>query len=342
MQSYINGQIHDILLKARKPVFISDRRIDGDSLGSALALVDYMKQHNVNIPVFVPEPVPDQYRKLPHVDNCVTDKKVFDDSNIDLVVVFDCSEEAYVHELLANCSSSPFVINIDHHVTNTRYGDMNLVVTDAPATAFLIYQFFRSNNLIPSKHAATALLTGICFDTNMFSNSATDQKSLDAASDLLMSGARAQDVIRSMYRNKSVQALRMWGMALERIIIHSKIDAASTCIKRDDLKKTGVTDEEIGGLSNFLSLVLSTKTIFVLKETMDTCVSVSMRSSVYDVGDFAKTCGGGGHCRAAGFTIPNSKITCGENGDWEVVDSNGKVVLCENSINEYEFSKLSN
>ncbi len=318
MEAYTHRQIHDLLVSAKHPVFVSDERIDGDSLGASLAVVDYCRQLGKTVPVYVASSVPEQYRRLPRVEACTEDLHIFDNPDIDLVVVFDCSDGDYVKRLLDRVVTDPKVINIDHHMTNSRYGHVNQVLTDAPATAEVIHRFFLANQIIPSKQAATCLLTGICFDTTAFSNASTNERALRAASDLMMSGARIQDVIRTMFHTRSIAALRVWGTALERLQKHSVLHCITTCLTRHDLEVDNVTEEEIEGLSNFLNLVIDVEMLMVLRECPDGGVKVSLRSSLPDVSAFAKAFGGGGHKKAAGFTIPNARLVCERTGEWRV------------------------
>lgn len=325
MESYIHRQINNLLLKATDPVFISDERIDGDSLGASLALADYMASHGKIVPVYVTSPIPEQYQRLPRIHQCTTDLQIFDNPEIDLVVVFDCSDDQFVAQLMDRIPGDPVVINIDHHATNNRYGHVNQVVVDAPATAAVVHRFFEENQIIPSKDAATCLLTGLCFDTTAFSNAATDERALMVASELLLSGARVQDVIHAMFHNRSISALRVWGLALERIEENEKKDMISTYLTRADIEENQVTDDEIDGLSNFLNLVTDVDTLRVFRETADGHVKVSMRSLTQDVSKMAKEQGGGGHKRAAGYVISDARLVCNQEGCWGVEDTNKTV-----------------
>ncbi|TAL51093.1 hypothetical protein EPN81_00890 [Patescibacteria group bacterium] len=322
MESYLHRHIHRLLLNAREPVFISDERIDGDSLGSSLALADFMASHGKIVPVYITSVVPKQYRRLPRVHQCTTNLDVFNNPEIDLVVVFDCSDAEFVRSLVERISGNPTVVNMDHHVTNNRYGHVNQVVEGAPATAAVVHQFFEVNHIIPSRDAATCLLTGLCFDTTAFSNAATNERALDAASKLLLNGARVQDVIHTMFHNRSVSALRVWGAALERIEEDREQNMMSTYLTRADIEENHVSDDEMEGLSNFLNLVTDVDTLRVFRETADGHVKVSMRSLTRDISLIAKEKGGGGHKHAAGYLIPQSRLVCGEDGRWQVVTTN--------------------
>jgi len=338
MELFTHKRIHELLLSAAHPVFVSDERIDGDSLGAALAMVNFMKQQGKHPKVFVAEPVPEQYRFMPHVDMCTTDIAVFNDERIDLVVVFDCSDSAFVSGLVERIPSSPTVVNIDHHKTNTRYGHVNQVLTDAPATAEVVYRFFEANHIVPTKEASTCLLAGLCFDTNIFSNSGTNERALDVASQLILSGARVQEVIRTMFHNRSISALRVWGSALERLADYPELRLVTTCLTRKDIEENHVTDDEIDGLSNFLNLVTDTDTLFVLRETKEGGIKVSMRSREQDVSAIAKAHGGGGHAKAAGFTIPEAKLVCTAEDCWKI-DQQGIVRHIHDVTRVSEFLK---
>ncbi len=319
MENIRHKQIYDELLSAQHPVFVSDERIDGDSLGSALAMVDFLKMHGRPRPaVFVSGLIPAVYQSLPHIEMCTQDVSLFSDSAVDLIVSFDCSDSEYIDRLLAASTTRPRVINIDHHKTNSLYGDVNQVIVGAPATAEVVYRFFEHHNLLISKDAATCLLTGLCFDTTAFSNSATNERALHVASQLVLSGARVQDAIRSMFKNRSIPALRVWGLALERLHHNPTFDCIITCLTRKDIEENEVMDEEIDGLSNFLSLVTDTETLYVLRETPEGGVKISMRSSARDVSAVAKANGGGGHEKAAGYSVENAKLMPTEDGIWRV------------------------
>ena len=312
MEQLTHRRILDLLLNAQNPVLVSDVRLDGDSLGSVMAMYHFLHQHGKASRVYVAEAVPEQYQFLPDVHVCSTDATMFNDSTIDLVVVFDCSEAAFVSSLVDRIDGNPTVINMDHHKTNPKYGHVNQVLVDAPATADVVFRFFEANHIIVTKHISTCLLAGLCFDTNMFSNSATNERALNTASQLILYGARVQDVIRTMFQNRSVGALKVWGSALERLTDHPEIRVMTTVLTRVDIETHQVTDDEIDGLSNFLNLVADTDTLFVLRETKMGGIKVSMRSRTQDVSKIASAFGGGGHAKAAGFTLSNASLVEGD------------------------------
>jgi len=322
MESYIHRRIHDLLVRAHKPVFISDERTDGDSLGASLAIADFMRGRGVTVPVFVSEPVPEKYLSMPNIDLCTDDPVIFDDPEIDLVISFDCSDANYVNKLIKKIAGDVILINIDHHATNSNYGHLNQVIVESPATAEVVHGFFKENQIVPSRDAATCLLAGICFDTTIFQNSATNPRALDAASSLILSGAHVQDVIQMLFQNRSVNALRIWGIALERLYHHPELGTVSTFLTRADIEGNGVTDEEVDGLSDFLNLVTDADTLLVLRETNRGDIKVSMRTQSQNVASVAKAFGGGGHVKAAGFTLPKVRFSRDtRTGQWKIIST---------------------
>lgn len=318
MHGYLYTQVYQRLCEARKLVFIADERLDGDSLGSSLALADHLTKLGKRVMVYVSRPVPEKYQFLPGASMCTSDPAIFHDPEVDTVASFDCSDGHFINGLVSEMRERPFVVNIDHHATNPLYGDLNLVAVESPATCEVVYQLLKAAHVVPSKEAATCLLCGICFDTTVFFNDGTNALALEAASDLVLFGARVQDVIRTIFRNRTVAALRIWGIALERLRRHPELGFVATCITRQDMETNDVTDDEVDGLSDFLNVVINAETFCVLRETHDGGVKVSMRTSTQNVANLARAFGGGGHVKAAGFTTPNSRLTLGADGRWQV------------------------
>lgn len=319
MEMLRNKQIFEELLRAQHPVFISDERVDGDSLGSALAMADFLKQNNRPYPpVYVADTVPEIYHSIPLIQVCTQNVEIFSDPTIDLIVVFDCSDAEFVRGLLSRVPSTPKVINIDHHKTNSSYGDINQVIVSAAATAEVVYNFYEHNQIVIGRDAAACLFAGLCFDTAAFTNSGTNERAFDIASKLILSGARIQDAIKMLFKNRSVAALRVWGIALERLHQNPEFDSVITCMTMEDIEENQISEEEIEGLSNFLNLVIDSETVYVLRETKDNGVKVSMRSNSRDVSAIAKVNGGGGHAKAAGYTVKDARLVCGENGCWRI------------------------
>jgi len=312
-------QMYEKLVLAQKPLLVADERLDGDSLGSALAVADYLLQLGKPVRVFISQAIPEKYSFLPHQELCFFDKSELTKISSDLVISFDCSDANYIDEVVGRLSGvKPLVFNIDHHATNPKFGHLHFVDIKAPATCEVVHRFFKENKIEVTPKIATCLFAGLVFDTTSFSNEATTAAALASASELLLAGARGGEAIRLLLKNRSIPALRLWGIALERLWFHEEFQAIATCITVKDLEMFGVDEEEVEGLSNFLQGVVAHDTICVIRENKEGGVKISMRTHSGDVGSIARANGGGGHTKAAGFTVKNSRLVCLPDSTWKI------------------------
>lgn len=307
MEKVKHAQINEAILEANHVLILPDERIDGDSLGAALALYRYLDQSDKQVTILCSAEIPAKYQYLPQVELCGSDRSVLADETVDLVIAVDCSDAEYIGELVKALPRSVQLINIDHHETNDRFGELVQVVTEAASTTEVVYRFFRENNILIDPDMATALLAGIYFDTTVFSNKSTRDGSLQISAELVLLGARVNDVVKFQHTNKSLGMLKIWGVALGRLRTHPS-GAVVTWITAADMDEAGIDVEGIDGLSNFLHGVIEADSIVILREQADG-VKVSMRTMSGNVAALAKMFGGGGHVKAAGFSLPGTRIS---------------------------------
>lgn len=304
---------------ANRVLIVAHKKPDGDTLGAATAMFNFLRRQGVAATGFCADVVPTQYSYMPGTEDFTADPKAFADPRHDVLAVFDAGDLRFagVADYVAAMNPKPFIVNFDHHATNERFGDVNVLDVKASSTAEVVYDFLHSVGGEVTRDIATCLLTGILTDTGSFSNPATTQSSLEAASDLMRSGAKIQEVASKLMRNKSITSLQLWGKVLSRLKHNEKLGVASTAIFEADMKEEGVDEEHVEGISNFLNQFLDTKVVLVLKELPDNKVKGSLRSAEdIDVSALAKIMGGGGHKKAAGFTVPG-RIVETERG-WRV------------------------
>jgi len=297
----------EALKGAKRVLTISHKRPDGDTLGSAAAFSEYCRRQGVAVTSFCLDPVPDQYSYLLGIEYFTSDAKVFNDRSVDVIVVFDSGDLRYagVAELMSAMPVRPFVVAFDHHATNDRFADVNVIDATASSTAEVVYHFFQVCGVDIDAKLATCLLTGIFSDTDSFTNPATSESALQAASYLIRRGAKIQTISGRLTHNKSVPSLRLWGQVLSRLKFDEKLNVASTAVFAGDC--CGLEGDQVEGIANFLNNFLDAKVVLVLKEMAGGLVKGSFRTAEdVDVSVIAKALGGGGHKKAAGFTIPGS------------------------------------
>ena len=280
---------------------------DGDALGAATALAAWCSSRQIICTVFCATPIPYTLRFLPFAESITSDPEVWERERYDAVVIVDSGDPVYAgaEPFLSALPYRPILINIDHHPTNTRFGDLNLVVTAASSTSEILYTFFTLNKIPISAAMATSLMTGLITDTGTFTNSATSRLSLAVGGELIKKGADLKTIKRSVLSDKSIEALKLWGIILSRLELEPETGIAYTYFKRHDLEKHPVKEEEADGIANLLNYLSEGRAALVLKERDGGTVKGSFRTTRddLDVSAWAKKLGGGGHKKAAGFTV---------------------------------------
>ena len=324
--THIRTHIIRRLLASRHVLLVSHRGPDGDTLGSALALALFLERNNIQFTTFCLDETPPYLQYLPKSYLVGPHHHAWSNPNVDTVVVVDTSDahHAGVHEYLEAIKEhranqlSQFpqqppteIITIDHHATNQGYGDVNYIESDASSACELVYNILRDANAID--HAiATCLLTGIITDTGSFSNLATTSSSIHAASDLISKGANVGLIQKHALHHRPYNTLKLWGRALERLHEDPRTGMVVTVITHTDILECNADGEAVSGISNLLNGLESAaeKGIMVLSQSTPGVVKGSLRttSPLIDVSEFAKLYGGGGHKKAAGFSI-NGTLT---------------------------------
>lgn len=309
----INNSNHILLVSHEKP--------DGDTLGSSLALAHYLHHKNKKHKHFCAEKPAEYFYFLPHIENITNNQDEINLAEHDLVIALDCGDikRTRLENDLINPENNLTIINIDHHASNDEFGHYNLVVPKASSTSEIIYNFFAYHNIEIDKYMATCLLTGILTDTMNFTNGATTQESLKIASQLLNYGARINQIINKISQTKNLVSLKLWGEILSRLEYNKEYNFAYTIITQADIKKHNITTEEASdGLANFLSNIDNVDFIMVLTEESDGKIKGNLRTTKnnVDVAKLAQILGGGGHQKAAGFTL-KGKLTPTSSG-WQV------------------------
>ncbi|RJQ33999.1 hypothetical protein C4566_02625 [Candidatus Parcubacteria bacterium] len=306
----ISQAIYQHLENAQDILIVSHQKPDGDTLGANLALHKLLLDKNKNVTSFCLDPVPQSLLFLPYSHNISNDHKVFT-KNYDTVIVVDSGSLDYagIDRLITAIPTKYKIINIDHHASNPHYGDINLVITDASSTAEVLYRLFSDWKINWNKEIANSLVCGLVTDTGGFRNPATTYQSLDAVADLVNKGANPHQIMSLTINNTNVASLRLWGRALERLKRNPKYDLVYTFITNQDLLDCEASEADSEGLANFLHILKEGKISMVLKESKDGYIKVSLRTtSNVDLSKLAQYFGGGGHKKAAGFSLPGKLV----------------------------------
>jgi phosphoesterase RecJ-like protein len=221
----------------------------------------------------------------------------------DLVISLDCSDlERLGHFTQMTADAGVSLINIDHHVTNTDFGDVNLVDHRAPSTSAIVLRLLEHMEVSPDAAMATSLLTGIVTDTRGFRTSNVTIGVIRAALQLMELGASLPQISQQALDRRHVTAVRLWGAGLSLLQVEDRV--IWTRIPLAMRRAVGYVGNGDAGLVNFLVSADDFDAAVVFVECDDDRVEVGFRAaSDFDVSGVALQFGGGGHALAAGCTV---------------------------------------
>lgn len=304
MTEEIYKKIEQTIKGSNKALIVAHEKPDGDALGSVFAMARYLGKLKKDFQIFLNGN--NGFSDTAFLQHIIPVEEI-DYKNIDLIIVLDSGDlsRTGLSDALDNWGGKVKMINIDHHISNDYFGDINLVNPKASSTTQIIMKMLEYFNFNIDKRLAKALLLGILTDTDNFSNKGTTPEAFKAAAKLLKKGANISK-INFGKRGKKVDALKIWGNSFKRLKKNDKYGAIYTLITKEELKMAEEEgfSENVEDLVNFFNNLKDSRFALVLKEQEDD-IKVSLRTTHddVDVARLASFFGGGGHKKAAGFSI---------------------------------------
>lgn len=300
--SEVPQAIPEALKAANSVAILSHISPEADTLGSALALYLALKDLGKDVALYNADPIPPRFLCLPGAEEIIRASRI--PHPFDLYLVVDSSDRRRVGGLLDDRPPGGAVINIDHHPSNERFGDLNWVEPAASSTGEMTYRLLHAIAFPISPEVATNLYAAIHTDTGSFRFSNTTPSALRAAADLLELGAKAGEVVEGLYEQQSIKTLRFLGKLLLKLERSEDGAIAHLTICSSDLKAAGIGMEETDGFINYPRSLKGVKVALAFKELSPGLVKVSLRSKGQtDVAKIASAFRGGGHRNAAGCIL---------------------------------------
>lgn len=296
------NELKQQLETAKKVVIISHNRPDGDTTGSNLALRIYLENLGKEVTSACSDPVPENFHFLPKVET-FTQEFLLED--FDTVVIVDAGAKHLVRffetypELTR--TRKP-IICIDHHISNDKFGTLNIIDPKETSTTSLLYKFFESQNINITPDMATCLLNGIYTDTGSFMHSNTTPATMKISSQLMKLGANFKDISKYNFQQTKTNRLKLIGEVLDNLSVNQD-NVVVAGVNQDTFTKYQATSEDLSGVADMLSSVPDTNYSMLLTEDKKGNVKASLRTrqEEINVAKIAEQHGGGGHTKAAGF-----------------------------------------
>lgn len=292
------------LRKKRNKVFLvaSHIHLEGDALGSELALANLLKSLGKKVIVVNEDAPPPEYSFLPNIDSIEHRKQPFD---YDTAILIDCSDLSRIGKVAKLIKKDRLLINIDHHISNTNFGDINWVKPHASSASEMIYELFKRLKVKIKKRDAMLLYTGIMVDTGSFKYATTSPFTHRAASELLGYHLDVYGIYRLVNESMSFGVVQSLGKIIQTLKTDKTGRIAWLVISNQLIKKEPTLAEQTDSIVNFARSIRGVEVALLFKETRrNQEVRVNLRSRENaDVNQLARVFGGGGHRMASGATL---------------------------------------
>jgi phosphoesterase RecJ-like protein len=300
------------LKNSRRVLIASHINPDGDAVGSLVAMGEALDVLGIQNTLYNPSPIPAVYRFLPCVERI--QQQIDQTMSYDTAVILDCGSIERIGEVHKILTGVP-IINIDHHITNSFFGDFQLIDQNACATSELVYRLIKTMSISFNTAMAISIFTGIVTDTGSFRFSNTNQSAFAICNEMVLQGVNPYQVAKHLYGTYSLGRIKLLNLALDSIEISHNGKLSIMTLTQGMLNETGTHPEDADGLINYARRIEDVRVAALIQEqsnghphsSASKVFHVSLRSDgSVDVAAIAARYGGGGHSAAAGFTIESS------------------------------------
>jgi phosphoesterase RecJ-like protein len=298
-------RLDDIIKQSKKILLLTHVNPDGDTLGSMCAMYKMiLNRFKKKADMSIVSNIPFNYNFLPNVNLA---QRYFDSSLVyDLVITLDVAAIDRVRDAKILFDRGKCRVNIDHHKTNPKFGDINIIEPEASSCGEVLYNYFKKNNWEIDEDIAICLYTAVMTDTGNFRFENTSPNTLRVAADLVENGAIPNKIYKYCYESKTKNLVMFQNYCVNKAEFLNDNKIVYTTVYKKDLEKFSAGDDYTDGIAETLRAIETTEVSFVVKEVESKVTKVSMRSKKIDVAKICEVFGGGGHTFAAGCTIKAS------------------------------------
>ena len=285
------------LIGAQRVLIIGHVRPDGDCFGSGFAIKAICEKLGAIVDFCVDSPIPEHYLFMKGIDQV----NVVKCEKYDLVISVDCADELRLGKYYQIFAKSNRSINIDHHITNTKFGKINFI-QDVSSTCELIYYLIKEDNLIDD-YIASCLYVGMSTDTGHFKHNNTTSTTFEMASDLVKYDFDAQYLLQKIYQNNTVNKMKLVAKALSSVRYFKDNRIAIITITQENLQDCGCVMADTEGIIDYPMSIGCVEVAVCMTQQAKHSYKVSFRSKSVNVAESAGVFGGGGHVLASGCVV---------------------------------------
>jgi len=301
-----DSNIEYIIKNSKKILLVTHINPDGDTLGSACGLASIVKTNlKKNCDILIDNFV-ETYSFLKNLKNAKLYDEIDKSLVYDLVITLDVASLDRMEQVKVLFDKAKSTINIDHHGTNPKFAQINIIEPEASSTGEIVAKMADKFNWQINKDAADALYAAILTDTGSFRYSNTSADTFKIASKLLDCGTKPDEIAQKCYDSYPKNFVMFQNYCLNKAVFTDDDKIAYMYVYRKDIEKFKVGPDCTEGLTEKLRSIISTEAAFIAKELAPNLTKISLRSKSIDVSKVCSMFGGGGHKFASGCTIKAS------------------------------------
>ncbi len=293
-------------------------RPDGDAIGATVALGLALTAMGKKVRMYNEDPVPPSYAFIPGSE-CIELIPEQSPETMSLLICLDCGAwkrlgdraiEVFAHG--REEGSGLTLVNFDHHASNERYGQLNIVNPAAAATSYMLLELIDAMGVPMDASIATALYVGISTDTGSFQYGSTTPAVMRAAACLLEAGVDVQDVNRRLYQEVPLSTLMVNREVLNHMVVEEEGLLSHYSLDAVTKNRLAISSDDSKDLVEIIRVISGVKASIIFEDLEDGRIRMSLRSkdSRLNVGKLAESFGGGGHHMAAGIRMKGSLENC--------------------------------
>ena len=294
------NEIAQVLREQESFVIMSHVRPDGDALGYVIAMALCLRQLGKKVTVWNEDGMAEKFLFLPGAELVVTPPS--EPQEFDVAIALDTAVQNRLGTCLNSIKKAGIWINMDHHISNTRYGDLVHIDSSAPATGEILFEFFRAENFPVSREIADNLFVAISTDTGSFQYPNTSARTYEIGAELLRAGVNVGQLSQLMYESQPRRRILLMRELLNSMRITCDNRVASFSLSLATARELGAKPEDTEGLIDIIRSIEGVLIAGFFEELPGGKTRISLRSkdARFDVCKICAQFGGGGHTLAAG------------------------------------------